>query len=280
MSRRKPAGADRSQSCLSYHQPAGHSHGVRSANCHWRCRGGEGVGHAGFIDDQQRRRADRRRPVRKPRPWSRDQVSLASGCRRGCRSARQEQRPRQRRGEAEHLAARLAVQARVRARIAVVFRRRPARSPSQAGRPELHICRTSAAAEHPAASRSAPPPAKPLSTPTWPRRAHHPRVPRLTTSRRSASRKIPPAMCRGSAADHGEEIDDPSKPLGSTFLGSSMPSRGGTQGNRPAIEHLIDQQLAPRYSPFCRHAGRADLPRRFGPGRATSARSTGPASIT
>jgi hypothetical protein len=38
-----------------------------------------------------------------------------------------------------------------------------------------------------------------------------------------------------------------------------------SQGHRPAIEHLIDQQVHQGTPTFCCHAGRADLSLCFGP---------------
>jgi hypothetical protein len=53
---------------------------------------------------------------------------------------------------------------------------------------------------------------------------------------------------------------DPPQHLG--FL-DAVVRRG--QGNRATIEHLIDEQVHQGTRPFCRHAGRADLPLCFGP---------------
>ena len=58
---------------------------------------GEGVGHAGFIDDQQGRPPNRCRPVGQVTVLQRPgEFGECVGC--GCRSARQEQRLRQRTG--------------------------------------------------------------------------------------------------------------------------------------------------------------------------------------
>ena len=151
------------------------------------------------------------------------------------------------------------VQARVRARMAVVFPAPAGAIASCSRAPDVHICRTSAAC--PASSA----------------------VPFAAISSRARSTADSSTDCAVVASGGGDEallgVEDPLRgvqvgagdgvdrrpvdpPQRLRFL--DVVSRCG-QGNTPAIEHLIDQQVHQRCGMVSGHVDGADLSLRFGP---------------
>jgi len=195
---------------------------------------GEGVGHAGFVDDHQCRRADRGWPVGQW-PCRNDQVSLArvsvgipvcsartaAAAAEGARPGTWPPSP---------------VQARVRARMAVVSRRQRGRSPAA----DVPRSCTSGGrvrpAQHQEQCRSPPSPAEPGPPP-----AHRPLSRRGVPRRQRAAvrHQGPVASCRRRVGD-GVDRQPVDPPQRSGFR--DVVSRCG-EGNTAAIEHLIDQQV-------------------------------------
>ena len=106
------------------------------------------------------------------------------------------------------------------------------------------------------------------------RRLRRPRCRRSCRRRRRGAARRPgsAARCRGRRRRRCRPMDPSTRRSAS---GSSMPSSGRGQAHRPAVEHLVDEQVDQRARP-ARRAGRRRgpgvAPRR---GRARSARSSG-----